>query len=415
MRALKFIGVFLGMLIVVLIATFGFKWNALTTLFGNREAIQEGSEWVAKAGSLKGLAEYIGAQPKRVSLVSIAFGNPDSSLYYNAHTPHTMGRLQNLFFVIEYVRQVQNGKLYPNEQIPLKKINRYQLTNIDQSNHEGLVGWLEVSNKISDNNTVALHTLVQASLKFSDVALSDFLFFKLGEKNIEELMDKLNVQETEMPLPFSGLYITINPPEGRPADAHFDSLSFISRPEFQQLVIHKAKKFATDDAFHQKIIGWFKDEYGMSIKFMKQRDALAFFPKTTAAEMAGLMEKLVKGELLSPEISKDVREFLTWPLDVNEQLNKYLKDYGAIYDTRIGMAAGIDFGRSAFTNQLYAQAVFFDDLQVGFWFHLSSNMMHQDFQQRLIWDPALQAATFKAINVEPESVIKDSLKESLNR
>src|SRR5699024_7459174 len=120
------------------------------------------------------------------------------------------------------------------------------------------------------------------------------------------------------------------------------------------------------------------------------------------AEMAGLMKKLAKNKLLSPQISKKVKAFMMWPVQVNDQLHRYLKGYGAIYDTRIGMAAGIDFGRSAFTNQLYAQAVFFDNLQVGFWFHLSSHMMHQDFQQRLMWDPALQLYTRKAVTGKSE-------------
>lgn len=397
-RALKFLGVFLGTLIIVLVVTFGFRWNALATLFKNRAAIQEGRKWVAKTGSLKGLTEYIGAQPKRVSLVSIAVGKPDSSLYYNAHTPRTMGRLQNLFLVIEYVRQVQAGILNPDAQIPIEKINQYQLPNIDQSNHQGMLGWLGSTGKISADNTVSLHTLVQASVKFGDVALADFLLFKLGIQNIKQLMDKLNLDETELPLPFSGLYITINPPAGRPAEVHFDRLSAMPRPKFEQLVIKKARRFVNDKQFRKRVLDHFHEGYGMSIQFMELRNALVFFPKTTAAEMAHLMKKLATNKLLSPQISKKVKAFLTWPLNVSKHLNNYLKTYGAIYDTRMGMAAGIDFGRSAFTGQLYAQAVFFDHLQVGFWFHLSSNMMHHDFQQRLIWDPALQAATAKAIN-----------------
>ncbi len=396
MRALKFLGFFLGTLIIIFLATFGFKWNALTTLFQNRDAIQEGQQWVSKTGSLKGLTEYIGAQPKRVSLVSIAVGNPDSSLFYNAHTPRTMGRISNLFLLIEYVHQVQAGELNPNEQIPIEQVSRYQLPHIDQSNHKGMIEWLREQQKIRDNK-IALHTLVQASVKFGDIALSDFLLFKLGIKNIKQLMNELQLQETELPLPFSGLYIVINPPAGRSAAAHLDNLSFIPRDKFQQLVIKKARRYAQDNNFHKKTALQFKDGYGTRLKFMKQRDALAFFPKTTAAEMAGLMKKLLQEKLISPRVSKRVKAFLTWPLEVNKRLNNYLKVYGAIYDTRMGMAAGIDFGRSAFTGQAYAQAVFFDDLQVGFWFHLSSNMMHQDFQQRLIWDPALQRATFSAV------------------
>lgn len=409
-RALTFLAVFLGASLVIFFLTFGFKWDALITSLNNHKAIQEGQEWVAETGSLKGITKYIGAQPKRVSLVSIAVGHPDSSLFYNAHTPRTMGRLQNIFLLIEYVRQVQAGTLDPNEPIPLQKIDRYQLPNLDQSNHQGMVEWLKNTGKIAANNTVELHTLIQASVKFSDIALSDFLLFKLGIDNIKALMNKLSVDETEIPLPFSGLYIVINPASKKATEAHFDSLSYMPRQKFQQLVIKTANRFATDKAYHRQVIEHFKEGFGLSLKFKKIRDALAFFPKTTASDMAHLMKKLAQETLLSPQISKKVKSFLTWPLNVNKQLNNYLSTYGAIYDTRMGMAAGIDFGRSATSNQLYAQAILFDDLQVGFWFHLSSHMIHQDFQQRLIWDPTLQHATLTAINDKTRNVAQPKTK-----
>ncbi|HLR76962.1 MAG TPA: serine hydrolase [Balneolaceae bacterium] len=403
MRALKFIGVFLGVLIIIVIISFGLKWNAVKTLFNNREGIKEGSEWVAKTGTMEGLAGYISAQPKRVSVVSIEVGKPDSSIFYNAHAPRTMGKLQNLFFVIEYARQVQNGSLNADEPIQLEQINRFQLTNVNQSNHENMLNWLEANNKISDENYVPLHTLVQASVIFNDVALSDFLLFKLGIENIKALMDKLNLQETELPLPFSGLYITINPPAGRDVDAYFDSLSFIPRAEFQQLILKTGKKFVADKTFHQKEVKRFKDGHGLSLKFTKQRDALVFFPKTTAAEMSSLMKNLAEDKLLSPQISKRVKQFLKWPLKVNEAMSRFLNSYGAIYDMRMGMANGASLGRSASTDELYAQAVFFDNLQVGFWFHISSNLMTQDFQQQLIWNTSLQKTTLEATRGETES------------
>jgi len=33
--------------------------------------------------------------------------------------------------------------------------------------------------------------------------------------------------------------------------------------------------------------------------------------------------------------------------------------------------------------------VFFDQLPVGFWMHMSSNLINQDFQLRMKYDPAM--------------------------
>ena len=76
-------------------------------------------------------------------------------------------------------------------------------------------------------------------------------------------------------------------------------------------------------------------------------------------------------------------------MDRQSGISRHFTDYGAIYDNRMGLLTGIDFGTSGYTGDTTVQAVFFDRIQIAFWFHMSSNHMHQDFQQRLIFDPAM--------------------------
>ena len=397
MRILKFIGAFLGAFLVIFLIVFGFNLNALFTLFENQKGIQEGQEWVQKTYSLKGLTEYIGAQPERVSVASLALTNPDSSITYNTHTPRTMGRLSVIFSIIEYARQVEEGTLNPGEQISLSAINQYQLPYIDESDHDDALQHLREQIP-EEQSTVSLQNIVEATAAYNDIALADFLLFKIGPNTIEQLLDDLGIRETESPLPFSGLYITLNPNlQDRETKAHFDSLSQLSRTEFGQRTFAKTDKFINDEAYREKVLSRFEDGEGLDIKFTKRRDALAFFPKTTASEMAGLMKKIQQETLLSADISKRIKDILDWPLK-SERLQSDFQSYGAIYDNRMGLVNGIDFGVSTYSEEPFAQAVFFDDLQVAFWFHMSSNLMHQDFEQRLIWDPALREATVRQIN-----------------
>lgn len=394
MRILKFIGGFLVAFIIIFFIVFGFNMNALFTLWENQEGIQEGQEWVSKTNSLKGLTEYIGAQPKYVSIASIAMANPDSSILYNEHTPRTMGRLANIFTLIEYVRQVEAGTLNPAEQIPLEQVNQYQLPYMDESDHEGTIETLRDQQKISTDETVALRDLMQVAIAFNDIAISDFLLFKIGPDNIELLYDKLSLQETELPLPFSGLYITLKPSEtDTSSQTHFDSLSALSIDQFHQTVWQNAEKLADDGSFRKEVKARFDNSEGLGIKFTMQRDALAFFPKTTAHEMSSIMKQVQQETLISMPVSKKVKSFLDWPLENKDRLSKDFATYGALYDNRMGMVNGIDYGQSSYSEEPFAQAVFFDELQIAFWFHMSSNLMHQDFEQRLIWDPALREAT----------------------
>jgi hypothetical protein len=80
---------------------------------------------------------------------------------------------------------------------------------------------------------------------------------------------------------------------------------------------------------------------------------------------------------------------MRWPINQQSEIERDFTDYGAIYDNRMGLLNGVDFGTSAYTGDTTVQAIFFDRLPIAFWFHMSSNHMHQDFQQRLIFDPAL--------------------------
>lgn len=405
MRILKFIGAFLATFLLIFLIAFGFNLDALYTLWNNQADIQEGQEWVQKTSSLKGLTEYVAAQPERVSIASVAISNPDSSIMYNQHTPRTMGRLSVIFTVIEYARQIEAGDLNPNDQVPLEEVNQFQLPYMDESDHEDAIATLHDQDKISDDDSVALKNLVQASIRFNDIAIADYLLFKLGVQNIEKLYDDFSLQETELPLPFSGLYITLRPSKNdTSAQAHFDSLSTLSIDHFRDTVFKNAERLKNDKAFRKKMVDRFRETEGLGIKFTLRRDALAFFPKTTAHDMSKLMKKIQQEQLISKTISQKVKSFLSWPLENEDgRLNKDFKTYGALYDNRMGMVNGIDYGKSSYSEEPFAQAVFFDELQIAFWFHMSSNLMHQDFEQRLIWDPALREATVKAIRESNQS------------
>lgn len=397
LRILKFIGAFLGTFLIIFLIVFGFNMNALFTLFENSEDIQEGQEWVDKTFSLKGLTEYIGAQPERVSIASIAIKNPDSSLLYNEHTPRTMGLLSNIFLLIEYARQVEKGDLQPEEKVALAEVNRYLLPYTDASNHNNAVASLRDQDKVSGKNTVALADLVRVAIAFNDLAVSDYLLFKIGRERVEKLMDKFKLEETELPLPFSGLYIALNPSIHKANFTQWmDSLSTMQRPAFDRFVMETSRKFESDQSFRERVINQFQNNEGLGIRFKELRNMLDFFPKTTAFEMAGLMKKLQQDKLISRKVSRRVKEIMSWPME-SSRLNSDFKTYGAIYDSRMGLVNGIDYGQSTYSKEPFAQAVFFDELQVAFWFHMSSNLMHQDFQQRLIWDPALRQATIQEI------------------
>ncbi|HBX64659.1 MAG TPA: hypothetical protein DEG32_00295, partial [Balneolaceae bacterium] len=343
----------------------------------------EGSQYIENTYSLAGLAEFIGEHPEWVSITSYNVNNPDSGISYREDVPRALGATGNIFLVMEYERQVANGILDPTELISLEEIKKFALPEISENNHNKLIEEFE------DRNT-PLDDVVLAMLQNSDLVSADYLWFRLGEENIRTLIDSLGMPQTSLPLPFSGMYTAINPELNDTT-----GINEMSFAEFAEKSISEARRLNNDPSYNQKVKDQFDDDR-LSLTFMQERDALEHFPQATTAQLADLMVRLLRDEVISPQISEQIKEKLRWPMG-SEPISRSFEDYGAIYDNRMGLLGGIDFGTSIYDGHTSVQAVFFDQLPVGFWVHMSANHMQEDFQQRLIWDPALYQTTQKEI------------------
>lgn len=382
-RALKFLLIFLVVAAAVFAMVIGLNYSGFKTLFENQEGMAEGSQYIENTYSLKGLARFVGEHPEWVSITSYNVNDPDSGIYYQEKVPRAMGATSNLFLLMEYERQVAEGLLDPAETVTLEEIKVFALPEISQNNHQKLVDEFE-------DRTATLDDVVKAMLQNSDLVAADYLWFKLGEDNIRALVDTLDLPETAFPLPFSGMYMRINP--------SLNDTSGLKNMDFNiftEEAIRLATKLKDDSDFNREVKEQFEDDR-LSITFMEERDALTYFPQATTRQLADLMAALLRDEILTEQISQQIKQKLRWPMG-SEPIARSFEDYGAIYDNRMGLLGGIDFGTSIYDGHTSVQAVFFDQLPVGFWVHMSANHMQEDYQQRLIWDPALYETTLNEI------------------
>lgn len=383
-RALKFLFTFLAAAAFVFAMVIGLNYSGFETLFENEAGMAEGSQYIENTYSLAGLAEFIGEHPDWVSITSYNVNKPDSGIFYQQDVPRALGATANLFLLIEYERQISEGMLDPAESISLSEIKKFALPEISENNHKKLIEEFE-------DRSAPLDDVVLAMLQNSDLVSADYLWFRLGEENIRTLIDTLGMPETSLPLPFSGMYTRINPSLNDTS-----GLNEMSYSDFAAQSIAEAGKLKDDSDFNQKVNNQFNDDR-LSLTFMQERDALAYFPQATTRQLARLMARLLDNEVINNEVSEAVKEKLRWPMG-SEPITRSFKDYGAIYDNRMGLLGGIDFGTSIYDEHTSVQAVFFDQLPVGFWVHMSANHMQEDYQQRLIWDPALYQTTRNEIS-----------------
>lgn len=388
MRLLKFIGAFLLSAILLFGFVVGLNWNAFTTFFENREAMTEGSEWVSKTGSLQGLSEFIGETPEYSSVASIVVTAEDSSVYYQENTPRVMGTTASFFILTAYAQKFHSGEINPRETIQWSEISNYQLPNVEESIHEETFneaverGWIE-------DGIITLENALALLAQYGDLALADYLWWQLNEEGWAQLQDTLNLSSTEMPLPYSGLYQAISP-----GLAETENSEIISKwqnrdsKEWRDHVIDLSRSYLNNSEFRNSVRNFMEDNR-LDNTFMEERDAMILFPKTTAEEMTGLLRKMVQDSLINEDVSRTVRNFMDWPMDIQPGIKQDFTHYGAIYDNRMGLMNGVDFGTSAYTGDTTVQALYLDQLPIGFWFHASGNQMHQDLIQRLIYDPAM--------------------------
>ena len=402
-RLLKFAAFFLATAAVVLGLVFYFSWDSITAAYKNRKGLAQGSEWIEKTYSLKGLTEFIGEHPEFVSIASYTLSNPEEGIYYNEQEKRTMGGLSNLVLILEYARQAENEMIDPNGTIRLQKLDNYRLPEIKSGIHEDVRDFWD-ENEMVSGNTIQNRDLIHTLARFNDPIIADYFFYFLGPNNLNKLYQQLELSQTESLLPYIGYYITIHPALHDASNSeHLSYLTSMKRPEFDELVKSNAEKYLNDLSYRNQVRAVFRRE-GLPFTFIHQRKFNQLLPKSTAMEMSRIMQAMVENELFPARAEPVVRSILNWPMD-NRRMHQDFISYGALYDSRMGILNGVDYGISKYTGKQYVQAVFFDNLPVGFWLHMSANHMHQDFQQRLIWDPALNETTRQAIN-------DDSLKTS---
>lgn len=388
MRILKFFGAFLLTAILLLGFVIGWNWNSFSVFLENRGAFMEGNEWISKTTSLRGLSEFMGENPEYTSLSSIVIGSPDSTIHFMEDTPRVMGTTTNFFILCAYAIEFDTGRLNPDTLISWDDVNRYQLTNIEETIHNE-VTTAAIDRGLLQDGHIRLDDTIGLLVEFNDFTLADYLWWQLDLSTWDELKNELGLVQTQMPLPYSGLYLAISPGvTGMDSDEIITRWRNSDEPEWRNHVQTISEEYIEVEPTRTKI-----DQYlsknRLGITFIEERNSMILFPKSTSRELSHLLVNLVQDRLINETVSVQIKEWLRWPIRNQQNIRTDFDDYGAMYDNRMGILNGINFGTSTYTGNTTVQAMFFDRLPVGFWFHASGSHMHQDFIQRLIYDPAM--------------------------
>ncbi len=396
-KILVFFGWFSLAAFIIFFIIIGFNWTAFKAVFTDREAFAEGAEWVEKTYSLAGLVEFIEANPHHVSIVSLNVNDPDDRLLLKEDEMRVLGATGNILLIMEYARQVHEGMLEPEERINLDDIARFRVP-----------GWYgnqfrnAARNLNPVDNTVSLEeTIILVSRHYSQAA-SDWLFFKLGPENVQNLIDSLGNGSIEPWIPASGIKLAmINRDSGLSKQDLVQQLRDMPVKERAEILTEYAHTYKTDDEFRsviQKTAPRLRDR-----KLTEERMIHGLWTKAEPLVFTEILKQLYRGEFINEEVSEYVISFMAWAHE-DPIVRQHTQDYSAIFENRLGYLSAADMGTSVYTNQSYVQTVFFYDLPIAFWLHMSSNHMNHDFQRRLIYDPELRRITAEAAKAATETI-----------
>ena len=394
MKIFKFFLVFILVTGAIFAMTVGLNWTAFKTVFSDPESFSEGSEWIEQTYSLSGLMDFMSENPQFVSAVSLNIYDESDVIEFNSVEPRVMGATSNIFLLLEYARQVNEGFISPNDLINITEIERFTVPAWYRSGHRSAMQNLPV-----ENNQARLGDIIHLVSKHYSQAVSDWLFFHLGPERVNNLIYTLAGNSIEPWTPGAGILATILTRDSEISIT--DAVEFWKNQpvdERTNIYIENAYKYFNDDNFHAEVAlraGNIRDRL-----LIEERRIHGLWSRTEPLALTKVMASIFRGDAINEEVSNIVKEYMYWASE-DPVIREHTKEYGAVFDSRLGYLIGIDFGTSVYTDKSYAQTLFFDDLPVAFWLHMSSNFMNHDLQRRFIYDPASRSR-LEAISANSE-------------
>lgn len=382
MRLLSFLLIFLGIAILVVGSIVWFNRETFQTVFQNREAIMEGSEWVEKTYSLGGFIEFMAEQPQHASVLSIPVpsGSNDPVIRYQTDEMYPAGTLSNMLLLISYVAQTQSGSINPGTPVDTEKLASFYIPGLDRRHERMFRAWLD-----SDGPNPSVSDLVRYLSRNNDPAASDYLFFLLGEVNIAELAETLGEGLIEPPIPQFGIrMMALEHLDAATFRENLNKLAQMPRDLFLEKALSKARdQWLQPRQVTEKNINSFQD----------QRMLNGLYPRMQPDRFASLLSSIWMGTLINETVSGNIRQ-LYEQIPQDRLMKAHAAGYASHFDERMSFLSGWTAARMADGTSFRIQVILIVDVPAGLWFHMNSNFMIQDYHNRMLYDAGLQSRTY---------------------
>jgi hypothetical protein len=388
MRLLTFIFAFLLVAVLVVGSIFWINRDTFLTVYHNRPALLEGSEWVEKTYSLSGLVEFMAEQPQHASLLSVPFSQESDvdgtlldeageSIRYRSDLMHPAGTLSSLMLVITYADLVASGTLDPAAPVDTDAAAAFHIPGLDRRHQQNFRRW-----KTDLPAPPTADDLVRYLLRQNDPAAADYLFFFLGAGEVARLTESLGGGLIELPVPRFGLRMAaLDRPAGISLSDRLAELGSKDRTVFLEDAIGIAQKqWEQPRIIPDASIPSFQD----------QRVLHGLYPRIQPDKFAAILADIWQGAIIGEQTGSILRNLLEHKPE-DRQLRPHVRWYAAQFDERMSYLSGWSVAGKTNSPGFRVQVVLAVDIPAGLWFHMNSNFMIQDFHNRMFYDPAMRS------------------------
>ncbi len=387
-RIAKFLGIFLLVAVSLFGGIYWLNKSAIDAVL--RNDLSEGTEYVPLTYSLKGLVEYLATDPDAYSLVSVRFDQPDSSIHFNADTRRSLGNLAHLLLITDYVDAVGAGVVDSTTSIDFALLEQLQVPRFEVNRFKGDIS------ELRDLDNATIDDLAAMLAENNNTVFADYLYNFLGAERVNSLPSRFGLVDIEAPLPWSGIVTAWDPRiQGRPFEMLNGEYSSMSNVDYHAHITEFGQRYMVDAAWRDTVAS--RIASGDDILFLEEKIRNRYTTRAVPRNLAYFLHNLIHGDLLSEGAQSHLVSILSWPMK-NSKTAREFSQYMAIYDSRMGYLAGVDLGIVAGETEAVSQVFIMENIPVGLFMHLSSNLMTQDFQQRLIWDPELARVAYNSLN-----------------
>lgn len=343
---------------------------------------------LAQDGPAEDVLDTLTQQPDEFSLVAYAVDEPESGVYHNADVQRPLASTVKILVLAAYAQQVDGGALDPDERVPIEAINAYYLEGTDGGAHPAAIQALRAMEKVADE-TIALDDVAWAMIRFSDNAATDFLLMRMGRDVIDAIPGRLSLSNSRAPLPISGFFLASVLPAEVGTDAAIGSDALADRAWLY------AERLRDDATFRGQAVESMMAAL-TSLGYDGQMAAMVSFPGGSARDYASIMARLHRGTLLSASTSVRMLDHLDWPMDFpgNQQVfDQFATKGGALP----GILTSADLADAKPTPDGVdapptVVVLLTESLPAATWGAWMQSFQHQQFEVRLLQDPAFLQA-----------------------